>query len=266
MKIKCNHCEQVINVKGLPHHLKTLHNTTYREYIKENLSQFPNWQICQNKECTNITPGTCCSRKCLAELKKTWTGEKSPRYGHKHSKQDRENIKKGQKNRIQISGEWREQRKGTTHSEVTKLKISKKMKGKLVGEKNGMYGKTHTPEAIKKIFSHRKMNSLEEKMSNLLDKLGIEYTFQFFLSRDGICKSYDFKITGRKILIETDGDYWHGNPNTTNHYKKVNEIKDNDIIKDKLAKDNGYKLIRFWGSDIDNKLDFMESELLSVLL
>jgi len=264
MKIKCNHCDQVINAKGLPHHLKTLHDTTYREYIKENLSQFPNWQICQNRECTNITTGTCCSRKCLAELKKTWTGEKSPRYGHKHSEQDRENIKKGQQKRIQISGEWRN---GTTFTTEAKKKMSdtRLRLGLSKGKNNPMYGRTHTPEAIKKIFSHRKMNSLEEKMANLLDKLGVDYTFQFFLSRDGICKSYDFKINGQKILIETDGDYWHGNSKTTNHYKKVNEIKDNDKVKDKWATDNGYKLIRFWESDINTRLNFVESALLSVL-
>lgn len=56
------------------------------------------------------------------------------------------------------------------------------------------------------------------------------------------------------LIIEADGDYWHGHPElykTLSETQKVNV--DNDKFKDKLAKENGYELIRFWGSEIREK-------------
>ena len=45
------------------------------------------------------------------------------------------------------------------------------------------------------------------------------------------------------MLIEYDGDYWH----------RLEIQKDNDILKNKLAFNNGYKLTRIVGK---NNLDF----------
>jgi len=74
--------------------------------------------------------------------------------------------------------------------------------------------------------------------------------FQFFINDTGVCKSYDFKIKNKPIIIEVDGDYWHGNPKKKHYYKYVNEIKDNDKLKEDIAKKKGYKVIRLWESDI----------------
>src|SRR5690606_11436494 len=102
-------------------------------------------------------------------------------------------------------------------NEVRK-KISKTQKesGRYIGEKNPMFGKTHSPETIQKIFSHRKMNKLEKLVANELDKASIPYHFQYFINENGVCKSYDFKIKDKPIIIEVDGDFWHGNPNKSN--------------------------------------------------
>lgn len=69
---------------------------------------------------------------------------------------------------------------------------------------------------------------------------------------------YDFKISGKKILIEIDGDYWHCNPNSKfsepKYAAQFSNLKQ-DEIKNKWCTDNGYKLLRFWESDINNNLD-----------
>ena len=61
-------------------------------------------------------------------------------------------------------------------------------------------GVKRSTETINKIFSKRPMNKLEKFVSNILDENNIKYTHQFFLNKDGICKSYDFKIKDTNIL------------------------------------------------------------------
>jgi very-short-patch-repair endonuclease len=94
------------------------------------------------------------------------------------------------------------------------------------------------------------MNKLERIVADQLDSVGIKYKFQFFISDNRVCKSYDFKLDGLPIILEIDGDFWHGNPNTKNHYDKVDDVKQNDEIKSKMANDRGYKVIRLWERDI----------------
>jgi very-short-patch-repair endonuclease len=119
-----------------------------------------------------------------------------------------------------------------------------------IGSNNGMYGQTHSLETIKKIFSHKKMTAPEKIVADLLDKNNIPYYFQFYINDKDTIKSYDFKIKGKPIIIEVDGDYWHGGPAYEKHFYNVEETKKNDEFKTFLAECNGYKVYRFWESDI----------------
>jgi very-short-patch-repair endonuclease len=81
-----------------------------------------------------------------------------------------------------------------------------------------------------------------------------DYYRQFYI-RD-IKALFDFKIKGKNILIEVDGDYWHCNPNTKFNEpvyaaQKANLIQDK--IKEQWCVDNEYKLLRFWETDINTK-------------
>jgi len=91
---------------------------------------------------------------------------------------------------------------------------------------------------------------LETKFKQILNKLNIEYEFQFKL----IKYNYDFYIKNTNIIIEVDSDFWHCNPNqylNPQHDCQKHTIE-HDKIKNKWAKDNNYKLLRFWESDINN--------------
>jgi very-short-patch-repair endonuclease len=58
-------------------------------------------------------------------------------------------------------------------------------------------------------------------------------------------KNFDYKL-GKKILIELDGEYWHSKE----------EVKNNDTIKNKIAKDNCYLLIRVSDKHV-KKIEFI---------
>jgi very-short-patch-repair endonuclease len=102
-----------------------------------------------------------------------------------------------------------------------------------------------------------KRSNLEYKFEGLLQLENIKYIHSFYIKRPGFNKIYDFYLPNCNTLIEVDGDFWHCNPNTKfklPEYKsqEINII--NDEIKNNWALDNGYKLLRFWESDINNNI------------
>jgi very-short-patch-repair endonuclease len=120
--------------------------------------------------------------------------------------------------------------------------------------------------------SHRRMeyiiingfqtkSKLEDKFkqilfNNFLMEEKKDYYHQFYIRE--IKSIYDFKIKGKNILIEVDGDFWYCNPNSKFSEAIYESQKSNliqDKIKNKWCVDNDFKLLRFWESDINNNLD-----------
>jgi very-short-patch-repair endonuclease len=108
----------------------------------------------------------------------------------------------------------------------------------------------HTPETIENIIKNSKkgMNKLEQEVSNFLTNNNIEHSFNFFINNGDVCKQYDFKIGN--ILLEIDGDYWHGGPGVKKHHFSSKKTKENDLLKDNIPQERGYKVIRIWQSEI----------------
>jgi len=77
------------------------------------------------------------------------------------------------------------------------------------------------------------MSSLEKKVKDVLDTMGLNYECQYPISKYFV----DFALVSDKIAIEADGDYWHQD-------KKRDRKRQKDIEK------NGWVVIRFSESDI----------------
>lgn len=178
---------------------------------------------------------------------------------------------------------------GKTHTRETKEKMSENRKGKCTGKDNPFYGKTHSKETIEKItlkgniwreenpelsyeaglkgwqnsiFStvkYGRKTSIERKVENKLKDLGIEdFNFSQVLNRK---YQYDFRI-GKDILLEVHGDYWHGNPRKYGDGINLKPLTEQqrtkipqDKIKEKYAKENGWKLFVIWEEEV-NKEDW----------
>ena len=78
-------------------------------------------------------------------------------------------------------------------------------------------------------------------MIEILDKLSIKYIHTYPVWDIEHCYAADFYIEDGKIIIETDGKYWHNYPIGT----------DKDIIRTKEMEAKGYKVIRFWEGEFD---------------
>ena len=145
------------------------------------------------------------------------------------------------------------------------------------GEKNVMFGRTHTPEAIEKIraanrrqFSDPKareahalhtirqikagltgkaFNKLEQRVAAMFDAAGIVYEQQYQLGRF----VFDFHIPATHTLVEAHGTFWHADPRTyfpaaltASQQKNVA----NDNRKAAYASEHGYTLEVVWEADI----------------
>lgn len=178
----------------------------------------------------------------LSKLSVALSGDKNPFYGKKHNKKTLKIIQqKNQTYRNNLSSEEKE-------------KISKKLSDsqkKLYQQnpddyilKRSKAGKITATKSHKYII-----NKIEHIVSDKLKQL--ELTFEYSVILDYY--QFDFGSKEHRVLVEVQGDYWHGNPKiykTTqlNNIQKRNMKRDKEKIK--FAKKHNMKLYHIWESDI----------------
>lgn len=118
-----------------------------------------------------------------------------------------------------------------------------------------LYGKTSTQMLIEYSHYYNKKTDIEKMFEIILEELKIPFQCKFRIyDKEKInfwFKEYDFLILNTNILIEIDGDYWHGNEAV---FKELTDfqksVQVNDEVKEKFANDTGYDVVRFWGTDV----------------
>lgn len=93
-----------------------------------------------------------------------------------------------------------------------------------------------------------KINKFEQYCYNLLDSLHIDYEPQASIN-DKIC--VDALLPKYNLVLQFDGDYWHGNPTKFKELDHRQQARVNrDKSQDAYLRKCGYKILRFWQSDI----------------
>jgi very-short-patch-repair endonuclease len=99
---------------------------------------------------------------------------------------------------------------------------------------------------------------LEISFQNILENFGLVEGIHFKYQHQISTSIYDFFLFNVNTLIEVDGDFHHCNPNTK-HKIPIYDIQlktiGNDYKKNLLAKEKGFKLLRFWETDIKTNKD-----------
>ena len=119
-------------------------------------------------------------------------------------------------------------------------------------------------------------SKLEEDFArDFLDKLKVKYIYQF--EAKDIGRFYDFAVllgdgniseSGKIVLIEIDGDWYHSNPDLVKEENMNPMQKRNKRIdehKNKWALMHGIPLIRFWEKDIRENPKKVMKELMDRL-
>jgi very-short-patch-repair endonuclease len=190
-----------------------------------------------------------------------WGNLKDPKKAEKISKTRKEKFATDEYNHI------REATKNRDNVALGKS-ISKRMKGVAKPKPKGFgEGRIHSQEtkdkmrdtAIENILKtgRVKVSNLEYRFESILILEGIKYIHSYYIKDINFNKIYDFYLPEYNILIEVDGDFWHCNPNTKFALpecksQEINII--NDKLKNEWAYNNGYKLLRFWETDINNNI------------
>jgi len=226
-----------------------------------------------------------CCRECKDKHQKIiYTGVSNPSFDRIVSKDERENksklfkklwesnefrdkIKEGISKFIEKNGYYpgtdRESIKKRKETMVERYGVSHNWSGKY-GERKcdkttiELYGKTSAELLSEYSFFYGKKTDIEIIFENILNELNIPHQGKFRIyEKDKInfwFREYDFLILNTNVLIEIDGDYWHGNEDIFEELSDFQKsVQEKDNIKEEFAIKNGYEIIRVWGSDIKNK-------------
>jgi len=150
--------------------------------------------------------------------------------------------------------------KGVPKTEMSKIKNSKSQKIRY--KNNPKLKEDASIRRIKWLKSNlsNKKSKLESKFETILNLLNIKHEFQHEFQK----RLFDFKIKDKNILIEVDGDFYHCNPNTKHSevlYETQSLTKKNDNYKNTLCQNHGMILLRYWEKDINERPEWIISEL-----
>jgi very-short-patch-repair endonuclease len=108
----------------------------------------------------------------------------------------------------------------------------------------------------------RKRTGPEKLVSNILTYLGVSYTEQTPLGYYTV----DFLVPP-KLVIQTDGDYWHGNPKVYSELSDAQrQRKRLDASCDSFLQHRGYTVLRLWEHDLKHDLQSCVVSLITALV
>ena len=226
--------------------------------------------------------GKYCSRWCKDNHQKIiYSGTNNPVYGSEHTEEWKKNasirvkklwqsddykgkIKDGINKFVENNG----YHPGTSYTSINNRKktmidrygVTHNWVGKY-GERNcdkttlNLYGKTATQMLIDYSHYYNKKTDIEKMFEIMLEELEIPFQCKYRIyDKEKVnfwYREYDFLILNTNVLIEVDGDYWHGNKNIFEDLSDFQKsVQVNDEIKENFANTKGYEVVRFWGSDV----------------
>ena len=106
----------------------------------------------------------------------------------------------------------------------------------------------------------KKPSKIESKFESILKLINLDFVYQYEYEN----RLFDFYIKKYNTLIEVDGDFYHCNPNSKHCeviYETQKLTKQNDKYKDELCVNNNITLIRYWEKDINERPEWIISDL-----
>jgi very-short-patch-repair endonuclease len=105
-----------------------------------------------------------------------------------------------------------------------------------------------------------KKSKLELRFESMLKLINLKFINQYEFKK----RLFDFYLEDFNILIEVDGDFYHCNPDSKHNeivYDTQKITKQNDVYKDTLCLEHNILLLRFWEKDINERPEWVISEL-----
>ena len=117
---------------------------------------------------------------------------------------------------------------------------------------------------------------LESQGYSILDSIGIDYRKQCKVADKFLVDAF---VPENNLVIQFDGDYWHGNPAKYKMAQVPDKGSDNRKVLNKLQKGNmrkdkgqnaylrkcGYEVLRFWESDVKNDPESVRLKIIDAI-
>lgn len=131
-----------------------------------------------------------------------------------------------------------------------------------VSDGNSVYGKKKQPMNR----ARKRRTWPEQETQYILEELEIKYEIEKALPYQNGFKYYDILLIDYNILIEVDGDFWHGDLQDKNKNALMIKMKNkqNDYIKNFVAKQNNYELVRIKESDLKENRDLVKETIINL--
>jgi len=104
------------------------------------------------------------------------------------------------------------------------------------------------------------LNKLELAGKEILNDLGIKFCEQVLMFKRFVV---DVLLLEHRVIVQWDGDYWHCHPKYENPNKVQLRIKAKDKAVNAYLKKCGYRVLRFWESDVKQKPDYVRRKIVS---
>jgi very-short-patch-repair endonuclease len=106
-------------------------------------------------------------------------------------------------------------------------------------------------------------NKLEKAGAQIMNSLGVCYEEQVLIGSKFVV---DVLIPQYKIVIQWDGDFWHGNPKIYQTFYPIQESnKKRDHACNAYLAKCGYQVLRFWESDVHIQPLWVKEEIRLIL-
>jgi very-short-patch-repair endonuclease len=105
----------------------------------------------------------------------------------------------------------------------------------------------------------QKPTSLEENGSAILRELGLSFSTQVLISDKFVV---DAVVDGTSLVIQWDGDYWHGYRNPGPRQTKRMNL---DRSQDAYMRKCGYTVLRFWEHDVSQSKEMVKDSIRKTL-
>jgi very-short-patch-repair endonuclease len=150
--------------------------------------------------------------------------------------------------------------KGVPKTEESKIKLSITQKKRY--EDNPKLKENASKRRVTwlKTKLSKKPSGIETKFESILRLINLNFEYQYEYKH----RLFDFYLEKYNTLIEVDGDFYHCNPNSKHReviYETQKLTKQNDKYKDKLCVNNDITLIRYWEKDINERPEWVISDL-----
>jgi len=202
-------------------------------------------------------------KKAIETQKKNWKEGKYKGWWENKSEETLvkiEGIKEKLRNNKDRGKRISEKLKGVPKTEESKLKLSISQKKRY--EDNPKLKENASKRRVNwlKTKLSNKKSKIETKFEKILGLINLNFEYQYEYQH----RLFDFYLEKYNILIEVDGDFYHCNPDSKHHeiiYETQKLTKQNDRYKDELCVSNNITLIRYWEKDINERPEWVISDL-----